>query len=387
LNIGQFIGLHRNLIRPPKELDTPAAAAKRNMWHKIVHTDRYLGLILGLPCGTCEDHFEPDETFQNPEMDVGSILPRKLSLLTCRISERNRTGSTHTFAATQDIDERLDNLAKELPDSWWEVPHINGEARSGTAWRQIDHVLMQMWYFHLELFLHLPFMVRASRERRYEYSKFTCLKASRELIYRYLTLRRVNSAQLFSPVMDFMAFTATIMLVYDLLGSAKAAEAHGLEQQKVDDRALVEEVLTSMKKLASASNREVVAAQSVNCLTLLLTSADETGNRRNLRLTIPYLGTISIVSCPAPQRSLVQDIAADLTQQHPSILRHYMDSETTHSTRIDGLTTSEPFVSFTTSQLPTLGPELMVDDFDWSEADSVFFNSFLNTDIDGEWPS
>jgi hypothetical protein len=63
--------------------------------------------------------------------------------------------------------------------------------------------MTQIWYFQLEGLLHLPFMLRASTERRYEYSKFTCLKASREVIYRYNLLRGAKHNLFCCNVVDF----------------------------------------------------------------------------------------------------------------------------------------------------------------------------------------
>jgi hypothetical protein len=63
--------------------------------------------------------------------------------------------------------------------------------------------MTQIWYFQLESLLHLPFMLRASTERRYEYSKFTCLKASREVIDRYILLRGAKHNLFCCNVVDF----------------------------------------------------------------------------------------------------------------------------------------------------------------------------------------
>lgn len=70
-----------------------------------------------MPAGSCEDKYEADENFQNPDIDKDDLFQRKLSEISLRIIERNQSENTPVYAATQEIDELLETLGKEMPDS------------------------------------------------------------------------------------------------------------------------------------------------------------------------------------------------------------------------------------------------------------------------------
>jgi hypothetical protein len=132
LSIGQILGIHRS-----NETNSATNPGGRAMWHQIVQGDRYLvsfgklfslhsllivcqALLLGLPAGSpsSDSDFLPHETFQNPEIDKSDLFKRKLSSISVRIIDRN-SDTTHTFATTQEIDEQLEQLSKEMPTSWY----------------------------------------------------------------------------------------------------------------------------------------------------------------------------------------------------------------------------------------------------------------------------
>jgi len=54
----------------------------------------------------------------NPDM----IFLRRLSNITNAIIERNEDDSSSTFTLTQEIDEKLDILRKEMPQGYWDIP-------------------------------------------------------------------------------------------------------------------------------------------------------------------------------------------------------------------------------------------------------------------------
>ncbi|KAH6714326.1 hypothetical protein BKA61DRAFT_481743, partial [Leptodontidium sp. MPI-SDFR-AT-0119] len=64
--------------------------------------------------------------------------------------------------------------------------------------------------------LHFPFMLRAAIERRYYYSKSSCLMACREVMWRYLPMRQSSNRSFCSKVVDFGALTATVALFLGL---------------------------------------------------------------------------------------------------------------------------------------------------------------------------
>ena len=255
----------------------------------------------------------------------------------------------------------------------------------------------QIWFFQLQGLVHLPFMLRAATERRYDYSKFSCLKACREVMWRYLAMRRSNNRSFCCKVVDFGALTATVALFLGLLDPSQGAEH---SHQRDSDRAMINSVLQTMDAFANKPN-ETIAAQSVNVIKSLLAvdghSAGENGG--NLRLTIPYFGTISIVRPAQKQSSSSQpnDPNSNSTiPVYPSPQSITVGGQLNPSQSAgqgwQGINMEShspmtfPTVSFTSSQFNPMVPEQPATaDFGWGDADTLFFDSLLNTDIDGNW--
>ncbi|KAF4626677.1 hypothetical protein G7Y89_g11477 [Cudoniella acicularis] len=312
LNVGQFMGIDRKTTELP---------GGRIMWFQIVHADRYLALLLGLPVGSKDDPFEPGETFQNPDIDKDMLFGRKLCVLSGRIMDRNQAENSHAYATTQDIDEKLEQLSREMPASWWEIPTYFADDRSKEAKLQFDRLMVQIWYFQLESLLHLPFMLRAATERRYDYSKFSCLKASRQMMYRYLAMQGAANKAFCCKVVDFGALTATITLLLGLLEPPNISQTYETRDQRETDRGLINAMLKSLEEM-SQGGKDVIATQSINVINSLLSVDTPSGRAAgNLRLTIPYFGTISIIrpatssSNPLPNQN-TQSITVDHSVMH-----------------------------------------------------------------------
>lgn len=143
------------------------------------------GLVLGLPSGVSDVFIsDPDEPIY---FDPIQKYHRSLTLISGMILRRNESPTTTAFAATQEIDEKLETLAKTMSSSWWEIPQAFTSADDALI--KFNRVWAQIHHYQLESLVHLPFMLRAATDRRYEYSKSSCLRASRELIRRWLYFR------------------------------------------------------------------------------------------------------------------------------------------------------------------------------------------------------
>jgi hypothetical protein len=357
-------------------------------------------LILGLPAGSKFDEFGPDEVFSNPAINKDKLFMRKLCHLSTHIIDRNQCQQPVAYASTQEIDDKLDSLAREMDPSWWEIPIfrpvINGtQTEEGVT--NFDRIVMQIWYFQLGVLAHLPFMLRAATERRYEYSKFSCLKAAREMIYRYLSMTVDAQRAICCKVMDFAALTSTVTLLLGILQVVQGAETPEARAQKTSDRALVQAVLKSLHLAASGGN-DVMSVQSIAVIKSLVAmdSPNAPKESGSLRLTIPYFGTISIVR-PKPAASsnvdernktsaIVSKAAGmDFANTHASQSGDW--GAVAYKTPPEDL--QQQMVSFTSSHFPPGQQEQagMPPFVDWnlSEADTQFFDTLLSTDVDGSW--
>ncbi|CZR65240.1 uncharacterized protein PAC_15140 [Phialocephala subalpina] len=250
LTIAQLLGLQKAYLKPLDEVDLMTVMAIKMMWHKVIQSDRYLGVILGLPCGTGDDCFgDEEESLQGLNADNRDVFERRLCIIAGSINARNlKESSTKSYTVTQQLDEKMDRLSNEMSQSWWEIPSLAVVERSLAVSGQFDRLLAQLWFFQLKALLHLPFMLCAGTDRRYEYSKFNCLNASRELVLRYLALRRFGNTQLICRVVDFAAFIGAIILILDQVGPPSPdAESPKTQQLRESDRSLIRKKLKVKK--------------------------------------------------------------------------------------------------------------------------------------------
>jgi hypothetical protein len=151
-----------------------------------------------------------------------------------------------------------------------------------------------------------------------------------------------------------------------------------------------------MEELAEGG-KDVVATQSVNVIKALMAVDSPAGrNTGNLKVTIPYFGTISIVREPRPtsqsgslgtpygQQPRVQQQSITVDQQMPNS-QSWQGLPFSTQTTSASTPSNIPMVSFTSSQFPPVLPDQNFQNWGLSEADTFFFDSLLNTDIDGNW--
>lgn len=401
LSVAQMKGLHKDLSRISTSMDPTTAVNGKKIWYRTVDLDRYLAIVLGLPVGSKDDRFSPDETLSNPNIDQDDIFTRRLCIITGAIIDRNEGNSSNAFATTQEIDERLDSLRKEMREGFWDIPTTLELPRSASANEHFERLIHQMWFFQLEGFLHLPFMLRAATEHRYDYNKSTCLRASRELIFRYLALRQASTISLCCRVADFAGFIAAVILMLDVVSYPQKNESRETQIQRNQDRDLIRQLLSCLEHLAR-NPRDVVAAQSIIFLKTMLGESES--SLEQTRLRIPYLGTITI---------LRQQPKGPQLKQHPpyvDTISSMKPSPETMQTR----TGSEPQNTIAETQLydgdftSQISPDLKLArnmeatpgfsfksshfaadfttpgmDMDWLEGDSYYFDSLLSTDLGG----
>ncbi|KIX04811.1 uncharacterized protein Z518_05682 [Rhinocladiella mackenziei CBS 650.93] len=314
MNMAQFMGLQKAYLRYMREQKGDEEKFKATMWLKVVIVDRYLAVLLGFPVGVGDDCFGDESYLRIPISGLIDLVVRRLSIIAGLIATRNQRELLTTYTHTLEIDEKLDQLARELPKSWCEIPVLCPGERTLEEANKYDLITHQMWYFQLTQLLHLPWMLRAFTDSRYEYSKLSCLNASREMIIRYLALRSMNNTQMHARVVDFATIIASVTIILIHVGSGSNIEnQRDVGHRKHSDMELVNKVVESMRVVAQGS-REFMARQGVEVVEALL-SVGETGKdngaRGKLQLTIPFYGTIHITRNMIPVNATRDQQKAD----------------------------------------------------------------------------
>ena len=195
--IAQLMGLHRARNRAQyKVLDPTTTSDPQFMWFRIVFFDRHFCLMLGLPQGSLDRSMASDQMLGN-DTPMGR-LERMHCDLASQILELNESEpGTHYFALTQQLEEGLRRAARNLPSKWW-LPD------STLLFEASGRLFCQLFHYNLLNQLHLPFMLRSSAERKYDYSKITCVNASRDVLQRFLLFRTFDEGKVACRPLEYV---------------------------------------------------------------------------------------------------------------------------------------------------------------------------------------
>jgi len=318
--IAQLMSLDRSDCQAQfKVLDSKSKFNPELMWFRIVFLDRYLCLLLGLSQG-CLDRSMASSDMLAKDTPMGR-LERVHCIIASGILERNASKpSPDDLVLTRKLDVELQKAARTLPSKWWLLPNLDptSDDSEGVFWSS-RRLFAQLFHYNLLNQLHLPYMLRASSsEGRYEYSRITCVNASREVLSRFIALRDFNGNAYSCRTVDFLALMAAMTLLLAHLDSNTTETENLLVHQYHSDRAMIEQMQENMKEV-NRLNQDALSAQSSDLLGQLLAieveAADndpsyapsvrvqETGfvtavsdglHDGSVRVHVPYFGVINI---------------------------------------------------------------------------------------------
>ncbi|ORY58078.1 uncharacterized protein BCR38DRAFT_447933 [Pseudomassariella vexata] len=329
----QMMGLHTGSCSPSMMLE----AETRNridpdcMWFRIVFSDRYLSLMLGLPQGSPENIFAGPEALER--CTAMERMERMMAVAAGHILQRNGAQRTD-LAVTYKVDKMLQEAAAlMLPQCWLMTQDstilVNNSAQE---FKESLRLVNQFTQWHLLVQLHLPYMLLPSSiDQNYDYSKMTAASAGRAIVSQFVSFRSSTSATAYCRGIDLVAFVASTTLCLAHMEARRQQKTdagkvigvfQSLQHQRLSDRGLLERTLEIMETMAQKGH-DVVAQKISSVLRPLLdiennsargvcyeTSALEydknesqplgdTGLTFNvLRIQIPYFGTIKIEHCP-----------------------------------------------------------------------------------------
>lgn len=318
MTVAQLMGLHRSPMPPLKRIDPELDANPEFLWFRIVYMDRYLSLLLGLPQGTSDKSMGAMSVLRL-EPPLGKF-ERLLTVVASRILERNEISfSTSEITTTQSIDSELLRISKSIPASFWRPANFQGlTPGSPDTLLETVRLAAQVYYYGLLIQLHLPYMMHGIGDKaEHEYSKMTCVNASREIMTRFIAHRSFNPMSSCSRPVDFFALLAAMTLLLAHLDAHHHREiTNFLAHQRLSDRAMLNQALERMDVISHV-NKDEVTEKSAELIRQLLdieadaaegssytarsVGGDEDGVQEGiekkgdaLRLHIPYLGVIKI---------------------------------------------------------------------------------------------
>ncbi|CAI6289534.1 unnamed protein product [Periconia digitata] len=317
------------------------------MWWRITNYDRTLSLLLGLPSGSSTGNPVADAAF------VGDTPMERLERTHCVIAGRlveckESVTKSHDLNLVQDLDRRMRVAARTVPNKWWLVPTLPNSPTSDRRllFGDLKQLLIQMSHYHILNHIHLPFMLRSSSEESYGSSRMACVNASREILSRFVVLRRFKRIALRCRTQDFIALMAAVtLLLAHLDNHRRCSEPVGssgtlnvLAHQYSTDRAMTEQVQECMEEINS-HNSDAFCEESARLLRRLLAIDTETAelyaegnddllmhdtlsmdhNERRpsdstISINIAYFGVIKI----ARDGSITKEVPKPLTDPQPN---------------------------------------------------------------------
>lgn len=436
--LAQLMGMHRKVpYKSLKQLDPATSVSAPVIWAHITYLERYLSLLLGMPTAIPRFRFTSDcvsvgdtstDWFEKKQMEIFE-----------RLIERNQDGDYDDIAITQKIDLDMTKMANTVPEKWWSMDLTQSTNQEELMLKMISAQL-QIIHYNLLTVLHLPYLLRNGDDSRLDYSKTTCLYASREVLTRFIAFRSVVNIVFCCRPVDFCALTASLTLLLAYLTSHKRKPGWMLTHQRVGDRALIETAMETMDELNRINNDELslkTAELTRKLLDLeaecarggqtynssIQTDHDHTvgGEDYSIHLKVPYFGSIKLAYdlSSSPQFFDSASTSFNLPMSHYSTLSNAVhgsmvphigsqgDDTSQSSQSVQSVQSVQPpqhihasngqlswqlnQPSFTFSwedfsQFDTEMPDLMATAEDWAfqGVDSTFFDTLVNGNVIGQ---
>lgn len=398
LTIAQLMGLNRaesdchvqyKVLDPSRTKHHPQL-----IWLRIVFLDRHLSLMLGLPQGS-SDRSMASETLLASDTPMGR-LDRLHCVIASRILERNesrKSGTPLDVDFTRSVDAELQQAARFLPSRWWLTPTfelvLSRTAKAEEFFWETRRLFAQVYHYNLLNQLHLPYVLGSpslSEEvrRRQEYSRTTCVNASREMLSRFVVLRSYNQIASSCRSIDFLALMAALTLLLVHLDSRTEAD-NPLAHQYVSDRAMIERVQENMEEV-NRLNSDALSAQSAQLLSRLLAIDGDNGEED---LVMGDGDRVSVTGSAAPDPDAIVSVhipyflgTVKITRKGVTKERHGQESLpitstiSTHSPERTTLPTSQ--ASFSDQSISW--PDIAAGNGEWAfqGVDWAFFDSLIN---------
>ena len=339
----------------------------------MYHGDRFTSMLLGLPYGFNDAHYGP--TMDMMAEESGPWQQRfilRCAFIVGKVIDRNIMPGKPSFAGAIDLDEQMDAIAASTPEGWWDTP-----AELPCPGLELDQLrerlLQQFYFFHVRIYLHLPFIVRSSTTSPYDISRLACLEASRQMLKRSIILHaEVQEARLFEcKTSDFVGFMAAVVL---LLGLDNPSDMPNPRNSDEDLR-----LIASVERIFHREEREKgckIASQCRKTLQMLSGIQDNNfGNGESFagphKILIPYFGTV--VRRGVKQAS-VQTLSGNA---HSS----------SHGTPFSPSTLLEPTASSTTEEQNSLADAHTIEYGGYNPPNSILGSMQWEMDSFGNFPA
>lgn len=263
------------------------------LWREICIVDRVVGMMFNLPLGTSMHLFAKDGDLTSPDDKiVRQAYLCRLADLAAQVQGLDemhaaRRPDSELFERALKIDQQLNSLATQIPDTWLatSTPDFASASR-----------ILQYWHHYFTVRAHLHLAMKDDESGRFAYSTMACTQASRELIQSYTSLRLLLPIGFFaSRILDLQVLTAAVFLVNTCHRPSSPSQA--LLQQSSNNTPTAESLIEQLLQVMDAVSRQPggdyarESAVAIRSLSELLSNPDE---RTGLTFRIPLLGKLQV---------------------------------------------------------------------------------------------
>ncbi|CAG9983239.1 unnamed protein product [Clonostachys byssicola] len=226
-----------------------------HLWFEMVNIDSYYCMILGLPHGSCQNHYPLNLNAPKPmTADPQTRLREVHCMVAGRILNRHHTGHEGQ-AETMEMDKILQNAAGWMPPRWWLDPtksYFPSKTFGGIE--ESGRIRDQLMHYHLLIQLHWPYMVVQNTKHEPHYSTMSAMNASRELLSRFVALNMHRTTRYYCLGASMLALAASIALCISYIMIGDDGDIGGLMDHMLHhrptDRGMMEVSLESIKELS-----------------------------------------------------------------------------------------------------------------------------------------
>ncbi|TPX19039.1 uncharacterized protein E0L32_011283 [Thyridium curvatum] len=292
INSSLLLGLHRTMPENNRGL---------NLWRILLHSERQLCVVLGLPSSISSLN---KSLIPEPDNSVPlQRLMHEMTIIFGGIADRNQAMNEDksSILRTMEFGHRWESSKSIMPDEFWSSPPPSGLTFEELYLRQT----VKIQFFMLGKDIHLPFFLVPPEVHDYPLSRTGCLVASREVIISYLDLHRGAGPEL-APcgLMDFEAFSAGVVMAIRILRAA--VNEIDTFYLLLPHRSLLVELVEALRH-ASTLKECTVAGQAADVLGKLVALIREDMSQpyqdieaTECDVTIPFFGRLRIKVLHAP---------------------------------------------------------------------------------------
>ncbi|KAH8127041.1 hypothetical protein ACSS6W_006204 [Trichoderma asperelloides] len=270
-------------------LDANASIQKKSLWAQTWQMERQLCMMLGFPSAVSSLGTKDDSSMMQMLLPAQAVF-RRTCVIMGRVIDRNQNSHASPYATTVQLDQDMEELKRDFPPEW------AGEYDPSLSMPAIySQEAAQIFYYSTLKHVHLPFMLKAKADRRYEHSRLSTMEACRELINAYLRLRRSpKSESVQCELMDFTMFSSAITLILGILSGSTNIEGSLGSVPYAEEYRLIDTLIGELRRTDSLLEC-TVARQSAQVLETLVAASYGTYNAQDdFTLVVPYFGRLRI---------------------------------------------------------------------------------------------